>query len=55
MTSRNSQKLAHLQQIVKELLEEVLKQGFYGMASVKFKVQDGTIQTIRRRVERIDR
>jgi hypothetical protein len=55
VTPGNSQKIPQLQQTWKELLEEALKPGFHGTVSVELKVQDGTIQDIRRKVERVDK
>lgn len=55
MTQANSQKLAQLQRVWKELLAEALKHGFYGVAAVELKVQDGTIQAICRKVERVEK
>ena len=55
MTQGNSQKLARFQQVWKELLEEVVKHDFYGVATVELKVQDGTIQAVCRKVERVEK
>lgn len=38
-----------------ETLAEALRRGFFGTAAVEFSVQDGTIQHIRRTVERIEK
>jgi hypothetical protein len=38
-----------------EILAEALRRGFFGTAAVELSVQDGTIQHIRRRVERIEK
>lgn len=38
-----------------ELLAEALRRGFFGTAAVELSVQDGTIQHIRRTVERIEK
>ena len=54
-TPVNQQKVAQLQEAVGELLAQVLKQGFFGTAGVELSIQDGTIQTIRRTMERIER
>ena len=37
------------------LLKESLQRGFFGTAAVELNVQDGTIQHIRRMVERIEK
>ena len=44
-----------LQQALDELLRESLRRGFFGTAAVELNVQDGTIQHIRRKVERIEK
>ena len=54
-TSGNAKKVEQLQSIVAELLAEALRRGFFGTAAVELSVQDGTIQHIRRTVERIER
>ena len=54
-TSGNAKKVARLQSIVAELLAEALRRGFFGTAMVELSVQDGTIQHIRRTVERIEK
>ena len=54
-TPTNQQKVAQLQEAVGELLAQVLKRGFFGSAGVELSIQDGTIQTIRRKMERIER
>jgi hypothetical protein len=54
-TAGNAKKVAQLQTIVAELLAEALRRGFFGTAMVELSVQDGTIQHIRRTVERIEK
>jgi hypothetical protein len=54
-TPGNAKKVAQLQSIVAELLAESLRRGFFGTAAVELSVQDGTIQHIRRTVERIEK
>jgi hypothetical protein len=54
-TPGNAKKVAQLQSIVAELLTEALRRGFFGTATVELSVQDGTIQHIRRMVERIEK
>ena len=51
----NRQKVAQLETALAELLREVLERGFHGTAGVEVSVQDGTIQHIRRRVERLEK
>jgi len=54
-THGNAKKVAQLQAIMAEILAEALRRGFFGTAAVEFSVQDGTIQHIRRTVERIEK
>jgi len=54
-TSGNAKKVAQLQTVMAEVLTEALRRGFFGTAAVELNVQDGTIQNIRRRVERIEK
>jgi hypothetical protein len=54
-TTGNAKKVAQLQAIMAELLAEALRRGFFGTAAIELNVQDGTIQHIRRCVERIER
>ena len=54
-TPGNKQKLAQLQAAMAELLAEATRRGFFGVVAVELNVQDGTIQYIRRKLERIER
>ena len=54
-TPGNAKKVAQLQPVVAELLAEALRRGFFGTAAIELSVQDGTIQHIRRTVERIEK
>ncbi len=54
-TPVNQQKLALLHQALQELLADTLRRGFHGTAGIEFCVQDGTIQFLRRRLERIEK
>jgi len=51
-TQVNRQKIAKLQEIIEALLEKALERGFFGVATVEVRVQDGTIQEIEERIER---
>jgi hypothetical protein len=51
----NQQKLAQLRAALAELLAQVLTRGFHGAATIEVVVHEGTIQTIRRRVEQVER
>ncbi len=54
-TPINEQKLALACDILRQLCGELLKRGAYGTAAVEIVVQDGTIQSLRRRTERVDK
>jgi hypothetical protein len=54
-STANATKVAQVQSALAEVLTEALRRGFFGTAAVELSVQDGTIQHIRRRVERIER
>ncbi|MEN6458585.1 MAG: hypothetical protein ABFC63_06610 [Thermoguttaceae bacterium] len=54
-TSGNARKVAQLQAIMAEVLTEALRRGFFGTAAIELSVQDGTIQNIRRKVERVEK
>jgi hypothetical protein len=54
-TPANQQKVSQLRAAIAEILVEVLRRGFHGTAGIELCVQDGTIQKIRRRIERIER
>jgi hypothetical protein len=54
-TPANQKKVAQLKVALGEVLAEVLKRCFHGTAGLELIVQDGTIQKIRRRVERIEK
>ena len=54
-TTGNAKKVAQLQAAMAEILAEALRRGFFGTAVLELSVQDGTIQHIRRKVERIEK
>jgi hypothetical protein len=54
-TAGNVQKLTQLEKALAELLAEVLRRGFFGTAEIQVSIQDGTIQNIRRKVERVEK
>ena len=54
-TPANQRKTAQLVASLKEMLAETLRRGFHGKVGVELSIQDGTIQQICRRVERIER
>jgi hypothetical protein len=53
--NRKQTKMAKLAEVWKQLLAEALKRGFHGSASIEIEVNDGVVQHIRRRVERMER
>ncbi len=54
-TRANQGKAVQAELALVEVLAEVLRRGFYGSAAIEVAVQDGTIQHIRRRVERLEK
>jgi hypothetical protein len=52
-TPANLKKIAELNSLLSDALKEMLRQGFHGKCRAKLSVQDGTIQHVRVRVERI--
>lgn len=54
-TPANAKKVAQAQSALNEILAETLRRGFHGIAALELSVQDGTIQHIRRKVERIEK
>jgi hypothetical protein len=54
-TQTNQKWTAQLKAALNDVLEQVLRRGFYGTAGIVVTVQDGTIQAIRRNVEQIER
>lgn len=54
-STANERKVTQLEMALAEILGETLRRGFFGTAAVELSVQDGTIQHIRRRVERIEK
>jgi hypothetical protein len=54
-TPANQARREQAQRAWDELLDEALRRGFFGTASLDVSVQDGTIQHVRRRVERVEK
>ena len=54
-TPNNAVRVEQLQRAWAEILAEVLRRGFFGTAEVEVNVQDGTIQCIRRKIERLEK
>jgi len=49
----NEKKVSLLQEELAGILKEITRIGFHGTAGVELSVQDGTIQHVRSRMERI--
>ena len=54
-TPANVKKVAQLESALADTLTQALKRGFFGTAAIELSVQDGTIQHIRRKLERIEK
>jgi len=54
-TPGNVKKIAQLEAALAEMLAEATRRGFFGLVALELSVQDGTIQHIRRKLERIER
>ena len=54
-TPANVKKVAQLESALAEMLAQTLRRGFFGTAAIELSVQDGTIQHIRRKTERIEK
>ena len=52
-TAANKNKVGQMSTAMKEILREATQRGFYGTAAIEISVSDGTIQWIKRRVERV--
>jgi hypothetical protein len=51
----NQTQLVRVAQAVKAMLDDVLRHDFYGTAKIEVQIDGGTIQKIRRIVERIEK
>jgi len=54
-SAANKHKMTQAETAWDQLLGEALRKGFFGTAAIELCVQDGTIQHIRRRVERLEK
>lgn len=54
-TTANSVKITQLEAAWTALLAESLRRGFFGTIALEISVQDGTIQHVRRKLERIEK
>ena len=55
MSETNRTRVARAEEVWAEVLGEMLRRGVHGTAAVEVCVQDGTIQHVRRRVERLEK
>jgi hypothetical protein len=51
----NQRKVAEIHRALDELLALVQKRGFFGLAGLELAVHDGTIQSVRRRLEQVEK
>ncbi len=54
-TPANVRRIHQLREATEEILYMALRRNFFGAGALEFTVQDGTIQEVRQRLERIDR
>lgn len=54
-TDANRTKLATVERVLRDQLAAVLTGGFHGLAAIELDINDGTIQAVRHRVERMER
>jgi hypothetical protein len=54
-TPANVRRIRQLREAMEEILVTALRRNFFGSGVLEFTVQDGTIQEVRQRLERIDR
>ena len=54
-TPANTKRAAQAQTALAEILAEATRRGFFGTAGVEISVQDGAIQHIRRKVDRMEK
>lgn len=54
-TDANRAKLVVVERVLREQIATALARGFYGVTAIELSINDGTIQDIRHRVERMER
>ncbi len=54
-THGNRNSLDRVETALADMLAETLRRGFYGKAALELAIQDGTIQHIRRVVDRLEK
>ena len=54
-TPTNQSKLAQAESAWQQVVQQALRRGFHGFATVELSVQDGTIQHVRRRIEQVEK
>jgi len=55
LSETNRMRVAQTEAVWAEVLGELLRRGVHGTAAVEVCVQDGTIQHVRRRIERLEK
>ena len=51
----NERRIFQLKADLAEVLETALRRGFYGKVGVDLKIQDGTIQQVRKKIQQVQR
>lgn len=54
-TPANVRRIGQLREAMEEILVRALRRNFFGVGALEFTVQDGTMQEIRQRLERVDK
>ena len=54
-TPSNERRIFQLKADLAEVLEVALRRGFYGKVGVDLKIQDGTIQQVRKKIHQVQR
>jgi hypothetical protein len=54
-SAENQRQAAQAQRALLETLAEITRRGFFGSAAVEMNVQNGTIQYIRRKIDRMEK
>ena len=52
---KNERMVVRLEQAVAALLRQVLRRGFHGTAGVEIAIQDGIVQHVRTKIDRLDK
>lgn len=54
-TAANRTRIRQAETVLAEMLDESLRRGFFGTARLELSIQDGTVQHVRRVIERIEK